>query len=48
MGSVPGQVTKVPRVMGQLSSHATTTELKHHNEMQQRRSKMQLRLNMTK
>ena len=27
MGSIPGQGTKIPRAVGQLSPHATTTEL---------------------
>ena len=30
-GSIPGQETKIPHAMGQLSPHATTTEAEHHN-----------------
>ena len=31
-GSIPGQGTKIPHAMGQLSPHATTTELMCLNE----------------
>ena len=31
-GSIPGQGTKIPQVMGQLSPHATATELVHLSE----------------
>ena len=31
-GSIPGQGTKIPHATGQLSPHATTTELSHLNE----------------
>ena len=30
-GSIPGQGTKIPHAMGQLSPHVTTTELAHLN-----------------
>ena len=30
-GLIPGQGTKIPRAAGQLSPHATTTELEHLN-----------------
>ena len=30
-GSIPGQGTKIPHATGQLSRHATTTELAHLN-----------------
>ena len=32
MGSIPGRGTKIPHAMGQLSLHATTTELVRLNE----------------
>ena len=31
VGSIPGQGTKIPHAAGQLSPHATTTELTHLN-----------------
>ena len=31
MGSIPGQVTKIPHAAGQLSPRATATEPVHHN-----------------
>ena len=31
-GSSPGQGTKIPHALGQLSLYATTTELMHHNK----------------
>ena len=31
-GSIPGQGTKIPRAMGQLNPHATTTEPARLNE----------------
>ena len=30
-GSIPGQGTKIPHAVGQLSLHATTTEVARHN-----------------
>ena len=30
-GSIPGQGTKIPHAVGQMSLHATTTEPAHHN-----------------
>ena len=32
MGLIPGQGTKIPHAAGQLSLHATTTELTHFNK----------------
>ena len=32
MGSTPGQGTKIPHALEQLSPHATTTEPVHHNQ----------------
>ena len=32
VGSIPGRGTKIPHAAGQLSSHATTTELECLNE----------------
>ena len=52
MGSIPGQETKIPYAMGQLSPHAATTEPMCHNEssrMLQQISRMpQLRPNTAK